>query len=156
MDAGDLALVVLSVSALIGVVGLLFALGSVIRTMGVFRRSVEEVTARTLPLIADMHAAVRQTNADLVKVDALIDAADSISATVDSASRLAYTAFSGPVVKLLALWTGTVRAIAGFRFRRGRVGLPPPGANGNGRVRRSLPAGDEGALSSTRQRALKR
>ena len=153
MDAGELALVVLSVAAVMGVVGLLFALGAVIRTMGVFRRSVEELTANTLPLIADMHAAVKQTNDDLVKVDALIDAAESISTRVDSASRLAYTAFSSPVVKLLALWTGTVRALAGFRFRRGRAGLAPPRPINNGRALRS---GHPERLSLTRPRALKR
>ncbi len=120
MDAGELALVALAVAAVIGVVGLLFALGAAIRTMAVFRRSVQELTSNALPLIEDMHAAVRQTNADLMKVDALIDRADSISTTVNSVSRLAYTAFSSPVVKVLALWTGTARAIGGFRFRRHR------------------------------------
>ena len=130
MDAGDLALVALAVAAVIGVAGFLLGLGAAIRTMAVFRRSVEEITASTLPLIEDMHTAVRQTNADLVKVDELIDRADSLSTTVNSVSRLAYTAFAGPVVKVLALWTGTARAIGGFRFRRGRAGsrtqLPPP------------------------------
>jgi hypothetical protein len=151
MDAADLALVVLSVTALIGVVGLLFALGSVMRTMAVFRRSVEDVTATALPLIADMHAAVRQTNADLVKVDALIDAAESISTRVDSASRLAFTAFSSPVVKLLALWAGTVRAIGGFRSRRPR-GVP----SGNGRApTRSVRPGPVRGLPRPR-RALER
>jgi hypothetical protein len=130
MDAGELALVALAVAAVIGVVGLLFALGAAIRTMAVFRRSVQELTSNALPLIEDMHAAVRQTNADLVKVDAMIDRADSISTTVNSVSRLAYTAFSSPVVRVLALWTGTARAIGGFRFRRHRdarhQALPAP------------------------------
>ena len=130
MDAGDLALVALAVVGVIGVVGLLFALGAAIRTMAVFRRSVEEITASTLPLIEDMHAAVRQTSADLARVDALIDRADSISTTVNSVSRLASAAFSSPVVKVLALWTGTARAIGGFRFRRNRSrshkALPAP------------------------------
>lgn len=126
MDAGELALVVMAVTAVIGVVGLLFALGAAIRTMAVFRRSVEEITSSALPLIEDAHSAVRQTNADLAKVDELIDRADSISTTVNSVSRLAYTAFSGPVVKVLALGTGTARAIGGFRLRRSRKILSAP------------------------------
>ena len=126
MDAGDVALVALAVTAVIGVVGLLLALGAAIRTMAVFRRSVEEVTSGALPLIADMHAAVRQATADLAKVDQLVDRAESLSTTVNSVSRLAYSAFSSPVVKVLALWTGTARAIGGFRFRRGQRSLPAP------------------------------
>lgn len=118
MDTGDLAAVVVSVSVAIAVVGLLFALASAIRTMTVFRRSIEEVTRQTLPLIADAHVAVKQANAELIKVDNLLDTAGSISGTVDSASRLAYTAFSSPVVKMLAVGSGAARAVRRFRNRR--------------------------------------
>jgi hypothetical protein len=51
-------------------------------------------------------------------VDALLESAESISSTVDSASRLAYLAFSNPVIKALAFAGGTGRAIR--RVRRNR------------------------------------
>ena len=158
MDAGEVAVVVLAVSVAMGVVGLLIALGSVIRAMSVFRHSVAEITASTLPLIADMHEAVTRTNEDLAKVDAMLDSAESISATVDSASRLAYTAFSSPVVKLLALWTGTARALARFRAR-GRRRVEPGARVRSLRPRpegRSLRSGPPGRASLPRPRALKR
>jgi hypothetical protein len=39
---------------------------------------------------------------------------------VDSASRLAYLAFSNPMIKVIALATGTSRAARSFRRQRAR------------------------------------
>ncbi len=122
MSAGDVAAVVISVVAGVAVVGLLFTLAAAARALRAFRRSVEEITSHTLPLIADMHAAIKQANADLVKVDTILDTAESISTTVDSASRLAYTAFSNPLMKLLALGSGAARGFRRLRARRARTG----------------------------------
>lgn len=121
MEAGELAAVVISVSAAIAVVGLLFTFASIIRAMSVFRKSVEDITRHTLPLISDTHTAVNQANADLRKVDGILDTADSISSTVDTASRLAYTAFASPLVKVLALGSGTARAVGRLRSRKNRL-----------------------------------
>ena len=118
MNAGDVAAIVVSVAVGIAVVGLLFTMASAMRAMAVFRHSVQEITSQTLPLIADMHAAIKQANTDLVKVDTLLETAESISTTVDSASRLAYTAFSSPLVKVIALGSGLAKAVGRFRRRK--------------------------------------
>lgn len=121
MEAGEFAAVVLAVSAAIAVVGLLFTFASIIRAMTVFRKSVDEITRQTLPLISDTHTAVKRADADLRKVDGILDTADSISSTVDTASRLAYTAFASPLLKLLALGSGAARAAGRLRTRRERL-----------------------------------
>jgi predicted PurR-regulated permease PerM len=118
MSAGDWAAVVLSIVAAIAVVGLLFALSALVRTLATLRTTVDELRQQTIPLVDDMHTTVRQANNDLVRVDALLESAESISSTVDSASRLAYLAFSNPVIKALAFAGGTGRAIR--RVRRNR------------------------------------
>jgi hypothetical protein len=46
-----------------------------------------------------------------VRVGDVLGSAESVSATVDSASRLAYRAFANPVVKVLAFGTGTGAAL---------------------------------------------
>jgi hypothetical protein len=65
-----------------------------------------------------MRAAVGQANAELERADGLIGAAESISTTADSASRLAYMAVSNPVIKVLAFGTGTARATRRLRRRK--------------------------------------
>ena len=63
---------------------------------------------------------VRNANAELERVDGLLGTAESISGTVDSASRLLYLAFSNPVIKAMALASGTGRAARSFRRNRDR------------------------------------
>ncbi len=66
-----------------------------------------------------MSDTVHAANYELDRVDDLLGTAESIGGTVDSASRLAYLAFSNPVIKGLAVASGTGRAARSFRRRRG-------------------------------------
>lgn len=130
MSAGEVAAVVASVAAAILAVGLLFALSSLTRTLKTVRLTVEDLHRRSLPLLDDMQSAVDQTNAELLRVDELIGRAESIGGTLDSASRLAYLAFSNPVIKAMALGAGTSRAVR--RVRGGRAGRRQRRSNGSG------------------------
>ncbi len=118
MSAGDWAAVVASVALALLVAGLLFALVSLARTLAALREAAEALRKETIPLVWDMHATVRQAGSELERVDTLLETAESISTTVDSASRLAYLTFSNPVIKALAFASGTSRAAR--RLRRSR------------------------------------
>ena len=109
MTPGELAATVASVAFAMLVVGLLFLVGSAIRTLGSLRGAVDDVRRTAVPLITDVHAAVRQANGDLLHVEAILERTESISGTVDSASRLAFATFAIPLVKLAALATGVSR-----------------------------------------------
>lgn len=117
MDAGEVAAIIAAVASAVFVVGLLYALFALSRTMESLRRAVDDLHRETVPLVEDLHLAVKQAHQDLGRVDELLDTAESVGQTVDAASRLAYLAFSNPVVKALALGAGMARA--GRRLRRG-------------------------------------
>jgi hypothetical protein len=116
--ADDVVAIVVSVFAALVIVVLGYVMAALVRTLRELRTSMEELRAETLPLVADLRSTVVRATDDLERVDGLIVRAESISATVDSASRLAYLAFSNPVIKALAFGTGTARAVR--RFRRNR------------------------------------
>ena len=59
-----------------------------------------------MPLVADAHRVVDQAATEMERVGAVLDTTESVHATVDSASRLAYRAFANPVVKVLAVRAG--------------------------------------------------
>ncbi|HUS60550.1 MAG TPA: DUF948 domain-containing protein [Acidimicrobiales bacterium] len=119
MTGGQLAAIIVSVAMVLLVAGLLVAFASLVRTLKLLRTTIDEFRREALPLVADMKGTVAQANAELVKVDELLDTAGSISTTLDAGSRLAYLAFSNPLVKALALGAGTSRAVR--RFRRPRA-----------------------------------
>lgn len=111
MSAGELAATVASMAFAMLVVGLLFLVGSAIRTLSTVRGAVDDVRRTAVPLITDVHAAVRQANGDLVQVEAILERTESIKGTVDSASRLAYATIATPVIRLAAISSGLSRAV---------------------------------------------
>lgn len=118
MTAGEVAAVVASVAISMLAVGLLFALWSLTRTLRQLRVSVEQFRSEAVPLVGQLRGTVKQANAELERVDSLLGTAESISSTVDSASRLAYLFFANPLVKALAFGAGSTRALR--RLRRGK------------------------------------
>ncbi|HUF33596.1 MAG TPA: DUF948 domain-containing protein [Acidimicrobiales bacterium] len=117
MTATDLAAVVVAIASVVVVVLLVFALISVNRTLTTMRLSIEELRRETLPVVKDLQRTVAQANVELERVDGLLDSAQSVTLTVDSASRLAYLAFSNPIIKVLAFSAGTGRAARALRRR---------------------------------------
>lgn len=115
MSASDLAAIIVAIASILGVVVLVFALLSLTKTLAAVRRSVEELRRETLPVIDELQRTVTQANTDLERLDTLLDSATSVTNTVDSASHLAYLAFSNPIIKAIAFATGTARAARSFR-----------------------------------------
>jgi Sec-independent protein translocase protein TatA len=72
------------------------------------------------PLLDELRQAVRDADYALDRVDAIVGSAEAVSGRVDAASDLAYRTFTSPVVKALAVGTGTRRAVQRLK------GDPPP------------------------------
>ena len=118
MSATDLAALIVAIASVAGVVLLAVTLASITRTLRAVRDTVEMVRTETVPVMNELGDAVRSANVEIERVGGVLGTAESIGGTVDSASRLAYLAFSNPVIKVLAVATGTSRAAR--RFRRNR------------------------------------
>lgn len=126
MSASDLAAVVVVLVAVAAIVVLALVTASLVRTLRELRRTVDDLRAHALPLLSDLRSTVVDAGAEVERVDALLDAAEAISARVDSASRLGYLAFRTPLIRFVAFWRGVGRGLGRL------VGL--------GRRQRSRPA----------------
>lgn len=118
MSASELAAIIVAIASIVGVAVLVLALLSLTKTLATLRLSIEELRRETLPVIDELNRTVTQANTDLERLDSLLDSATSVTNTVDSASHLAYLAFSNPIIKAIAFATGTAKAAKAFR--RGR------------------------------------
>jgi len=116
----EVAAVIVAIASVVGVVLLGVALVSIVRMLRSVRDTVEQLRTETVPVMVELGETVRTANAELERVDELLGTAEAISGTVDSASRLAYLAFSNPVIKVLAVASGTSRAASRFRRARAR------------------------------------
>jgi hypothetical protein len=131
MSAGSIAVLVASVACVAAVIGLLVAVAGLRREVGRLRGVADQLRDRTVPLVTDAQRVVDQAATEMERVGAVLDSTESVHATVDSASRLAYRAFANPVVKVLAMRAGAATGIR--RLTAGTDGDATPSGNGNGR-----------------------
>ena len=117
MSAGEIAVLVAAGACVLAVVGLLLAMIGLRRQVRRLESVAEDLRVQTMPLDVEAHRVVDQAATEMERVGAVLESTESVSATVDSASRLAYRAFANPVVKVLA-----VRAGAAGGMRRLRTG----------------------------------
>ena len=115
LAAADLALIIVTACSIDAVVAVLFALQRILVAVRRVTRTLDELNAQALPLIDDMAGALAEANLELERVDRLVGSAESISATVDATSKLAYRALSAPVIKTVALRSGATRAARRMR-----------------------------------------
>ncbi len=115
MSAGEIAVIVAAGACVLAVVGLLIAMSGLRRQVRRLEVVAEDLRAQTMPLVVEAHRVVGQAATEMDRVGAVLESTESVSATVDSASRLAYRAFANPVVKVLAVRAG---AAGGMRRLR--------------------------------------
>jgi hypothetical protein len=122
MTAGDLAAVLVAVVCLVAVAALLLTIQSLRRSARALQQTVDVLRQETVPMVVDLRDTVQQANAELQRVDGLLDRAESIAGTVDNASRLTFRALSPPVIRTMSLVAGAGRATRRLRGRSdGRV-----------------------------------
>jgi len=118
MSATDLAAVIVAVASVTAVVLLAVALVALTRTLRALRDVATVVRTETLPVLHDLHDTVHSANEELERFDRLVSTAESVTGTVDSASRLAYIAMANPVIKGVAFASGTAKAARRLRHRK--------------------------------------
>lgn len=111
MTAGDLAAILVSIIVFAAFVVLLVVTQSLIKALRDLQRSLDTLQRETAPLLEELRATVVAAGAEVERVDDLLDAAESISATVESASRLSYLAFRAPLIKVVAFSRGCGRFV---------------------------------------------
>jgi hypothetical protein len=117
MSASDLAAIVVTGCSIVAVVAVLFALQRTLATLRRVGRTLDELEERALPLVDELEATVEGANGELERMERLVGSAESISATVDATSKLAYRALSAPVIKTAALTSGASKAARRLRDR---------------------------------------
>lgn len=115
MTAGELAIVVATVLCAIGFAALVVVLLKVLSTVGELRAEVRDLRAETGPLLAELRTSVDHARDDLDRFDKVLGSAEAISSNVEGMSRVAKVALSAPVIKTVALASGTGRTAKRLR-----------------------------------------
>lgn len=117
MTAVELAAVVATIASVTVMVLVAAGIRMLARTMATLRDGIDALTAETRPAIAELQRSAAQLRSQQERLDDALSALRSVSGTVDAASRLAYAAFSNPVIKAMSLGAGTAKAARAIRQR---------------------------------------
>lgn len=115
MSSTDLAAVIVAICSVTAVVLLAVALVALTRTLRALRDVATLMRTESVPVLHDLHDTVLAANQELERFDRLVSTAESVTGTVDSASRLAYLAMANPVIKGVAFASGTAKAARRLR-----------------------------------------
>lgn len=111
MTTTDLAALVVIMLCFAAFVVLLVAVLSMLRSLRDLREALDQLRGDVLPAVAQLRDTAARAGAEVERIDELLDTAESISATVEGASRIGYLAFRRPLVKVVALFRGVVRGL---------------------------------------------
>jgi uncharacterized protein YoxC len=122
MTAGELAVLLAAVLCCIGFAALVVVLMRVLDSLRSLRAEVESLRNETRPLLGELRRTTDETRAvveeardDLDRFDRVLGSAEAISSAVASGSRVTRAALSAPVIKTVAIGTGTKRAMRRLR-----------------------------------------
>src|SRR5262245_39743617 len=130
MTGEEWAAVVGAQVCLVALVVLVVVIVRLDRATRELRDAARDFRRESLPLLEELRQSVRDADFELERIDAIVSGAEAVTGRVDAASDLAYRTITSPVVKALAVGTGTKRAVQRLR------GDPPKrrarGPAGNG------------------------
>lgn len=135
MSAVDLVAVVLAVLAL----GVAAAAAVVCTRALAAARALEaaagELAAVAVPAVEELRLAAERATSEVDRVENLLDVATSVGRRLDGASEATYRALTSPVIKGVALASGTRRAAERLREPAAPSRAPSTGRRGPGRSR---------------------
>lgn len=122
MSAGELAVVIAAVLCCLGFAALVVTLMRVLDTMRELRSEVRRLSEETQPLLADLRdsvgaarQSVSQAREDLERFDRVLGSAEAITEAVSGGSRLVRGALATPVIKTVAIASGTAQGVRRLR-----------------------------------------
>jgi hypothetical protein len=133
VTATDLAAIIVATCSVAAVVLLAVATAGILRTLKALRDVAALLRTETVPVLEDLRDTVDAANHEIVRLDRLVTTAESVTGTVDSASRLAYIAMANPVIKGVAFASGTAKAARRLRGRKAAENGQGDERNGTGR-----------------------
>jgi hypothetical protein len=107
MSGLEVAGLVVALLAAVCVGALLVVLSNMIRTLMQLQSTVDQLRAETVPLLVDLRQLVADTDAEIARVEGVLDVAEAATAQVEAASSLARRAFVNPAIRAAAVVVGT-------------------------------------------------
>jgi uncharacterized protein YlxW (UPF0749 family) len=111
MSASEVVVLVAAVVACVAALACVVAAAVLVTQVRRLDRALDTLAEQTVPLVEEARRVVGQATTELTRVEAVLEDTGSVTATVDSASRLAQRAFANPIVKVMAFRAGAATGL---------------------------------------------
>jgi hypothetical protein len=115
MSAADVVVLVAAAVACLAAVASVAAAAVLVTQVRRLEAALRMLRDDAVPLVSEARRAAGAAADELERVGAVLEDAGSVTATVESATRLAQRAFANPVVKVLALRAGAASGLRQLR-----------------------------------------
>jgi hypothetical protein len=132
MSAVDLVTLLCAVLALCFAFALAVLAGRVLRSVQALNAATELFLAEAVPAVQELREAASRASSEVDRIDDLLEVAGAIGDRVDSATEATYRALTSPVIKSVALASGTRRAARRLRGRSTTNNEMIPAGSGRG------------------------
>lgn len=119
MEITDFAAVVVAIAAVVAAVFLVTAVNNLNNTLAKLEDTAHQLRDEGLSAFRELRQLVADADAELDKVDSVLDRADQATTAISETSRRTHQAVQDPMIRTLAVATGTTRAARSwFQGRR--------------------------------------
>ena len=130
MSAVDLVTLLCGVLALCFAASLSVLAGRVQRSVRALNAATELFLTEAVPAVQELREAAGRASTEVDRIDDLLEVAGAIGDRVDSATEATYRALTSPVIKSVALASGTRRAAQRLRGRNATNNEMVPAGSG--------------------------
>ena len=115
MSATDLLTVICAVLALAAAAGLAVVSARLLRAARDLEAARSAFEAEAVPALEELRGVVERAGGQVDRVEDLVEVAGAIGERVDSATEATYRALTSPVIRTVAIASGTRRAVRRLR-----------------------------------------
>lgn len=115
MYIGEIVVLVAAVVACVGALASTVASVVLVNQIKRIEATISILREEIVPLAHEAHSVAIHASSEMARVEAVLADTEAVSATVDSATRLAHRALGHPIVKFLAWRAGARAGVQRFR-----------------------------------------
>lgn len=120
MTVAEFSAVIVAISAVVAAVFLVTAANRLNHTLSKLDESAQQLRTEGLAAFAELRQLIADADAELDKVDLVLDRADQATTAISETSRRTHAAVQDPVIRTLAVASGTSKVARAWLFARRR------------------------------------
>ncbi len=121
MTVAEFAAIIVAIAVVVAAVFLVTAVNNLNNTLAKLEETAHQLREEGIGAFRELRQLVADADAELDKVDLVLDRADQATTAISETSKRTHAAVQDPMIRTLAVASGTSKVARGWLFRRRRA-----------------------------------